>query len=148
MSQTASSQQFAKSVIQNIRLQRHLGLRTVISTQDPHVHPELLELASFIVMHRFDSPRWFNTFRKHVGFHNTSEGENTAKDRETSKLAASAFETIMNLNAGQALVYCPRLLTVDYREVDEKVVRLGTRLIRMQVRKRLTMDGGVTKTAL
>ncbi|KAF3217775.1 hypothetical protein TWF192_010913 [Orbilia oligospora] len=148
MSQTTSSQQFAKSVIQNIRLQRHLGLRTVISTQDPHVHPELLELASFIVMHRFDSPRWFNTLRKHVGFHNTSENGDTAEDIETSRQAASAFEMIMNLNAGQALVYCPRLMTVDYRQNNEKVVRLGTRLIRMQVRKRLTLDGGITKTAL
>ncbi|KAK6338575.1 hypothetical protein TWF730_002638 [Orbilia blumenaviensis] len=148
MSQTSSSQQFAKSVIQNIRLQRHLGLRTVISTQDPHVHPELLELSSFIIMHRFDSPRWFATLRKHVGFLNTTESGNSAEDREINEHAASAFETIMNLNAGQALVYCPRLMTVDYRGEQERVVRLGNRLISMQVRKRLTQDGGVTKTAL
>ncbi|KAK6517613.1 hypothetical protein TWF281_004262 [Arthrobotrys megalospora] len=148
MSQTASSQQFANSVIQNIRLQRHLGLRTVISTQDPHVHPELLELSSFIIMHRFDSPRWFSTLRKHVGFHNITETGNSTEDRETNEQAASAFEQIMSLNAGQALVYCPRLMTVDYRAGLEKVVRLGNKLIMMQVRKRLTFDGGVTKTAV
>ncbi|KAK6352035.1 hypothetical protein TWF718_005184 [Orbilia javanica] len=148
MSQTSSSQHFAKSVIQNIRLQRHLGVRTVISTQDPHVHPELLELASFIIMHRFDSPRWFSTLRKHVGFHNTREGGDSAEDRESREQAASAFEMIMNLNAGQALVYCPRLLTVDYRGGDQRVIRLGTRLIKMQVRKRLTLDGGVTRNAI
>ncbi|KAK6499524.1 hypothetical protein TWF506_004154 [Arthrobotrys conoides] len=148
MSQTASSQQFAKSVIQNIRLQRHLGLRTIISTQDPHVHPELLELASFIIMHRFDSPRWFNTLRKYVGFHNTVEGYDVAEELGTGGPAAESFNLIMSLNAGQALVYCPRLLTVDYREGKEMIVRLGTRLIVMQVRKRLTLDGGVTKNAL
>ncbi|KAF3113591.1 hypothetical protein TWF102_000246 [Orbilia oligospora] len=148
MSQSASSQQFANSVIQNIRLQRHLGVCTVISTQDPHIHPELLELSSFIVMHRFDSPRWFGTLRKHVGFYSTTEFGNSAEDRETDKNVANAFEQIMCLNAGQALVYYPRLMTVDHRGDFEKIVVLGAKLIKVQVRKRLTLDGGVTKTAL
>ncbi|EPS36678.1 hypothetical protein H072_9743 [Dactylellina haptotyla CBS 200.50] len=156
MSNRASSQRFAESIIQNIRLQRHLGLRTVISTQDPDVHSELLELSNFIIMHRFDSPRWLEVLKHHVGFGDNNllparaiEGGWGAWDEpvKTSK-PPGIFDEIMGLNPGEALLYCPQLVTVESQEGYEKTALLRNRMIKVLVRRRLTKDGGVTRTAL
>ncbi|KAK6360023.1 hypothetical protein TWF696_001143 [Orbilia brochopaga] len=149
MGNQTSSQEFANSVIQNIRLQRHLGLRTIISTQDPQVHPELLELASFVLMHRFDSPRWFATLRHHVGFdEKNNESASAEEQAEANKRAATAFDQIMRLNTGEAYLYCPQLVTVELRTWREEIARLGNRLLKVRVRRRLTKDGGVSKNVL
>ncbi|KAJ6260795.1 hypothetical protein Dda_5025 [Drechslerella dactyloides] len=144
-----SDTEFANSVIQNIRLQRHLGLRTIISTQDPQVHPELLELASFIIMHRFDSPRWFKTLRSHVGFDAENDTSASAEEEaEANRRATTAFEQIMCLNTGEAYLYCPQLATVEQRAYKQEIVRLGNKLLKVRIRKRLTKDGGVSKNVL
>ncbi|KAF3902071.1 hypothetical protein ABW21_db0200481 [Orbilia brochopaga] len=149
MGYQTSSQQFANSVIQNIRLQRHLGLRTIISTQDPQVHPELLELSSFILMHRFDSPRWFATLRNHVGFDGkNNESASNEDEAEVDREAATTFQQIMRLNTGEAYLYCPQLATVGQGVYGQEIARLGNKLLKVRIRRRLTKDGGVSKNVL
>ncbi|KAF3906730.1 hypothetical protein AA313_de0201735 [Arthrobotrys entomopaga] len=148
MTAKAASQKFAESVITNVRLYRHVGLRTIISTQDPDVHPQLLELSNFILMHRFDSPRWFEIIRKYVGFAVEQESDSRAETGSRKNQALKIFEQIMMLNPGEALLYCPRLVTTDGHRGDRQVAYLQNKLIKILVRRRLTKDGGVTRTAL
>lgn len=54
------------NLLATIRLQRHLGLRVVISTQEPTVSPKLLDLCSITIVHRFTSPDWMKTLRGHL----------------------------------------------------------------------------------
>ena len=54
------------NLLATIRLQRHLGLRVVISTQEPTVSPRLLDLCSITIVHRFTSPDWMRTLRGHL----------------------------------------------------------------------------------
>ncbi|EKM58858.1 uncharacterized protein PHACADRAFT_248957 [Phanerochaete carnosa HHB-10118-sp] len=50
-----------------IRQYRHLGMRVLVSTQEPTVVPaKLLALCSFIVAHRFQSPGWLRALMRHV----------------------------------------------------------------------------------
>ncbi|KAK6526610.1 hypothetical protein TWF694_005192 [Orbilia ellipsospora] len=147
MTTKAASQKFAESIIQNIRLQRHIGLRTIISTQDPDVHPQLLELSNFILMHRFDSPRWFEIIRKYVGFAVENQDSDAQSDIGSNRSqATSLFEEIMVLNPGEAMLYCPQLVTTE--SVGRQATLLKSRLLKILVRRRLTKDGGVTRTAL
>lgn len=49
-----------------IRLQRHLGARIIISTQEPTISPRLLDLCSVTIVHRFTSPDWLATLKQHL----------------------------------------------------------------------------------
>ncbi|KAK6507036.1 hypothetical protein TWF481_005489 [Arthrobotrys musiformis] len=147
---TAAVQRFAESIISNIRLQRHLGMRTIISTQDPFVHPELLELASMVVLHRFSSPRWFEFIKKHVGFDTTpsQEGESSPGgwDEENRKEEVGMFKKIANLNTGEAYVYCPQMLvaeTIGWGGATLK--KFGNVLFKMATRAKITVDGGASR---
>ena len=67
---------------------RHEGMRVAISTQSPKVlAPELLELVSLLLVHRFHSEDWFTYLKSKV------------------PLPAAGFETIRRLATGQALVF-------------------------------------------
>lgn len=47
------------NVVKIVRQMRHYGVSTIVSTQNPRVlHRELIELSSFVIMHRFSSPEW------------------------------------------------------------------------------------------
>ena len=48
-------------VVRIARQMRHYGMRLIVSTQNPEVlSKELLELSSFVLLHRFDSPGMLN----------------------------------------------------------------------------------------
>ncbi|KAF3937497.1 hypothetical protein ABW19_dt0201093 [Dactylella cylindrospora] len=144
MSGKTYCQRFSDSIIQNMRRQRHFGIRTIISTQDPQVHPELLELSNFIIMHRFDSPRWFDTLKHHVGFQGDSGDAKASWDEDKNARSSKAFENIMHLNTGEAYIYCPQMAMLEGGYWGEKVTKLGNRLLKIRVRRRLTADGGAS----
>ena len=50
----------------SIRIQRHKGVRVVISTQKPTISPDLIALCSITVIHRFTSPAWYAVLKKHI----------------------------------------------------------------------------------
>ena len=78
----------SRSIVDAVRLMRHEGLRVAISTQSPKVlAPELLELVSLLLVHRFHSEDWFTYLKSKV------------------PLPAGGFETIRGLATGQALVF-------------------------------------------
>ncbi|KNF06372.1 hypothetical protein PSTG_00255 [Puccinia striiformis f. sp. tritici PST-78] len=47
--------------------QQHFGTRTIISTQEPTVVPDaILDLVSFLVLHRFNSSTWIKHLSEDV----------------------------------------------------------------------------------
>jgi hypothetical protein len=52
--------------LSTIQLQRHLGARIIISTQEPSLSSALLDLSSVSIVHRFTSPEWLRTLRAHL----------------------------------------------------------------------------------
>jgi hypothetical protein len=62
MNDSGEASALTEQLLATIRLQRHLGARVVISTQEPTVSPRLLDLCSVTVVHRFTSPEVSVTF--------------------------------------------------------------------------------------
>jgi len=108
-----------------IRLQRHKGVRVVISTQEPTVSTDLIALCSVTVIHRFTSPAWYSALKKHIN----------AMDNDKEIL-----RQIESLETGEALVYAPN--AVMGREEDGTLVKLPGQLLKLNIRKRITKDGG------
>jgi len=145
----------AKTVVDVVRQMRHFGIRVAISTQSPLVLPaELLELVSVAVVHQFQSRDWLAYLGSKLPLRNKH------------------FREILTLEPGSALVYCSRTHTSprenasgdDFAgESDEDFDAQGQgpkseiasgpdfgesqmkpKLIRLQIRKRLTRDSGAS----
>lgn len=80
LSDSGHSSRLTDSLLSIIRQQRHLNARVVISTQEPTVVPsKFLELSSFIIAHRFSSPKWLKHLSEHVAAAETVRDEIFAK---------------------------------------------------------------------
>ncbi|KAK8043857.1 hypothetical protein PG994_012695 [Apiospora phragmitis] len=117
-----------------IRQQRHTGTRVIIATQEPTLAPELVDLANATFVHRFLSPAWYEVLKKHLaGAEKNDPGNNKV-----------LFETIVTLQTGEALLFCPTAqLGLDVS--DEGLVglkALGSHYTKLKIRKRTTVDGG------
>src|SRR5450432_131959 len=66
MNASAEANTLTGTLLSTIRLQRHLGARIVISTQEPTISPALLDLSSVTIVHRFTSPYWLRSLRQHL----------------------------------------------------------------------------------
>ena len=93
----------------------------------------MLDLASFIVCHRFTSPSWCSHLARHV-----SAGDNA----ET----AQWFQDVMLLATGQCVVFSPSALVMASN--DSSVRLLGRDYLKLRVRPRLTLDGGTSLLAV
>ena len=100
---------------------RHDGLRLLVSTQSPlALAPELLELTSLAVLHRFHSADWLAFLNKKL------------------PLAAGAFERVRALQPGTGLVYASRASLQPGAPPDSA-------LLQVKVRQRLSADRGSTR---
>ncbi|KAI9667623.1 MAG: hypothetical protein M1821_000440 [Bathelium mastoideum] len=109
-----------------IRMQRHYGARVVISTQEPVFLTELIALCSIAVVHRFSSPEWLNALKKHIPV----LGENKH----------NFLQEIESLRTGTALVYSSNAVLGKNENGD--LLKGTSRLLEVNVRKRVTADGG------
>ena len=128
---TDEAKGFTEELIRAIREQRHLATRVIIATQEPTLSTALLDLCNITIVHRFQSQAWYNTLKNHLAALNTkNEGD--------------VFERIVDLECGEALVFCP----TAYRDCEEeedgrlKPLRVKSENFKMRVRKRVTEDGG------
>ncbi|KAF7790865.1 hypothetical protein EIP86_001823 [Pleurotus ostreatoroseus] len=118
-----------------IRQQRHLGMRVIVSTQEPTVVPPiLLDLCSVAVLHRFSSPSWLAHVEKHV-----------AARMDTDE----AFDKIVQLQTGQAVVLAPSALQTvaeddGWHLSAKKLQQFGRRYAVIKTRQRVTRDGGAS----
>ena len=99
-------------------------------------------------VHRFSSPEWMFTLKKNLAgasdlvtavtsVGNTDSG--SVGDKKHHR-AARLFETIINLDVGESLLFAPSAVL----EVDEqgKKKKLGVGCVRFKTRSRLGADGG------
>lgn len=79
------------AIVNIARLMRHDGIRLVVGTQSPlALAPELLELVTVGVIHRFHSKDWFNYLKVKIPLEN------------------AAWDRILDLIPGEALVFASR----------------------------------------
>ncbi|KAH9938514.1 uncharacterized protein B0H18DRAFT_1091200 [Fomitopsis serialis] len=121
-----------------IRQQRHQAMRVVISTQEPTVVPPvLLDLCSITLLHRFSSPAWWEHITKHV-----------SADVDTKE----AFDKVVNLQTGQAILLAPSGLGMS-QDLSAKATagsatrtlrQFGRKCVLIKTRLRVTKDGGAS----
>ncbi|OCH90737.1 hypothetical protein OBBRIDRAFT_834829 [Obba rivulosa] len=129
-----------KALLSLVRQQRHLAMRVIISTQEPTVVPPvLLDLCNVAILHRFSSPAWWEHLVKHV----------------SAKLSDDAFDRLVKLTAGEALILAPSGMDVvkgDGKGGASKTAtvldRFGRRYLLVKTRKRVTADGGASLLVL
>ncbi|PLB49299.1 hypothetical protein P170DRAFT_408430 [Aspergillus steynii IBT 23096] len=148
MNSSAEASAFTKALLAVVRLQRHLGVRIIISTQEPTISTDLLNLCSVTIVHRFTSPEWFRILHHHLA--GASDNCFAAKsgalleDENEEEEAESLFTKIVRLTVGEALLFAPSAIvgTRVAKDGDVTVHRLGVRHLSVKVRARLTDDGG------
>ena len=119
----------SSAIVDTARLMRHDGMRLFVSTQSPNtLLPELLELVTVAVLHRFHSRDWHKYLSQKL------------------PLPDGSFEAIRELQPGAALVFATRAL-VDRGEAAGGEEDGGESLLaHVRVRQRLTADRGATRT--
>jgi hypothetical protein len=164
MGASPESQTLTNSLLETIRLQRHLGARVFISTQEPTISPKLLDLCSVTIVHRFTSPDWLVSLKNHLagvssastllkavdndesgGPVGTAEGLNPiVLDVENPALAL--FSRIVGLRVGEALLFAPSAVTGVVAKpgqlAEARLTRLSHGVLKVRVRNRITQDGG------
>jgi hypothetical protein len=107
-----------RTIVNCVRLMRHDGLRVVISSQSPlSLLPELLELVTVAVIHRFHSAAWFTHLCNKI------------------PLSAEVFDDVRLLDDGEAVVIAARQSIQDVSSITT---------FRLCVRPRFTRDLGAS----
>ncbi|CAN8099582.1 unnamed protein product [Discula destructiva] len=160
MNESAEAGTLTDQLLSTIRLQRHLGARVVISTQEPTISPNLLDLCSVTIVHRFTSPAWLQALQRHLAgvsavsrlLASVESGANGETDRLSHGMEAlgmedsgqgsamAVFAQIVRLRVGEALLFAPSAVL----EVDEglRARKLNHGVLKVRMRKRITADGG------
>ncbi|KAF2000365.1 hypothetical protein P154DRAFT_598783 [Amniculicola lignicola CBS 123094] len=146
--ESAAVSAFTGKLLKTIREQRHLGTRVVIATQEPTLNTKLLDLCSITMIHRCTSPAWFVVLKKHVAglFLDGSfmlKGESDGGEGLMESGDKAVFQRIVQLKLGESLLFCP---TAAIAVTDGTVRTMEDRFVRFMTRKRVTADGGVTRT--
>lgn len=157
MNESAEAETLTGTLLSTIRLQRHLGARIIICTQEPTISPALLDLCSVTIVHRFTSPEWMRSLKAHLAAVAPDMADQAldAGDRQGNLMrepAAGAknhsanfiFKKIVGLGVGEALIFSPSaMIDVDVASDGTwEYVRLNTGFLKVRVRTRLTTDGG------
>lgn len=101
-----------ETLLATVRLQRHLGTRVIISTEEPTISPKLLDLCSITIVHRFTSPEWFRSLRQHLaGANNLAQVVDEVHGRSTqSEFEQELLTQVLSLRTGEALLFSPSAL--------------------------------------
>jgi hypothetical protein len=158
MNSSSEATIFTDTMLSAVRLQRHLGVRIIISTQESTISTSLLNLCSITIVNRFTSPKWLHVIRHHLAAAAqdtiTSRGKLTSSQDRSSKdndAPATLFVQIVRLNVGEALLFTPSaIIGVDDGNDGDDIVfsRLGVDSLAITVRGRLTDDGGKSVLSL
>ncbi|KAI2464937.1 hypothetical protein F4781DRAFT_435952 [Annulohypoxylon bovei var. microspora] len=137
LAHSEDSKILANDLLSVIRLQRHTNTRVYVSTQEPTLWPEFMDLANATFVHHFSSPSWYEGLKKHLAGANKEDHG----DRN------SPFDTIIALRPGEVLLFCPTARvdveqTYDYRPKVTKP--LGNGYAKIKIRKRCFMYNNIT----
>ncbi|KAK8859447.1 hypothetical protein PGQ11_010181 [Apiospora arundinis] len=157
MGETAECVSLTNNLLSTIRLQRHLGVRIFISTQEPTISPKLLDLCSVTVVRRFNSPDWLRVLSDHLagissaakvakileGMEQHQIDSNLlgggGKEQDTNSgirgMALSSevpvlelFSRIVKIGTGEALVFSPSSIVGLEKDVGQGGIRRHRRL--------------------
>ena len=120
----------SRAIVDVARLMRHDGMRLAVSTQSPSaLAPELLELLTVAVLHRFHSRDWLAYLERKL------------------PLGEAAWRTLMGLRPGQALVFASQHAVRDapLSAGGAGGGGGGDHTFVLQVRPRLTADRGQSR---
>ncbi|KAH8586579.1 hypothetical protein B0O99DRAFT_656760 [Bisporella sp. PMI_857] len=162
MNSSAEATTLTITLLSTVRLQRHLGARIIISTQEPTISPAILDLSSMTIVHRFTSPDWLHSLKSHLAGasdlldqqptsnHTADAGSNELKVREKNGRARRIFNEVIRLRVGEALLFSPSAIVGWGPRLDSctEAERLGSGYLKIQVRARLTTDGGKSLIAI
>ncbi|KAG9241740.1 hypothetical protein BJ878DRAFT_557412 [Calycina marina] len=140
LTSTDDADKLTDTLLCSVRMQRHLGTRVFISTQEPTVSTALLSLCTITIVHRFSSPAWLQVLKSHLAGIDTSQRQDNGE-----KMKQDVFKEIVNLRTGEALCFAPTAMVGGGKEVEET---LGAKYLKIKIRKRLTKDGGESVQAL
>lgn len=138
MTGTSGANALTDNLLSIIRQQRHLATRVIISTQEPTISPSLLELCNMTIVHRFSSPKWLQALGAHIAAVARKCGEGDDQRR-------GLLKQILELNVGEALLFCPSAMLRSAQGIQRDSLAmetLGTGYLKIQVRQRVTADGG------
>lgn len=95
------------------------------------VPPVLLDLCTVSILHRFSSPAWWEHLSHHVS---------------ADFSGADAFDKVVKLQTGEAIVLAPSALGVfnDENGEHKALGQFGRRYMVMKTRRRVTADGGAS----
>lgn len=146
MTGSPESSVLTNTLLSTVRLQRHLGVRVFVSTQEPTIAPAFLDLCSVTIIHRFSSPAWLQALAAHVALMQRQEpSEGGAQDgqanghRETPK---EIFDKIVSFRTGEALLFAPSAMAAIGGLGRSSTTESSGSYIRIKVRARLSEDGG------
>lgn len=145
MNAGAEASTLTNTLLSSIRLQRHLGTRVFISTQEPTISPKLLDLCSITIVHRFTSPDWLRCLRLHLAALSDHDDD---PSQSAKVLMTNIFNQIVKLRVGEALLFAPSaIIGVEKKQNEDGVEetemkRLGMGYLKIKIRARVTSDGG------
>ena len=146
MTGSPESSVLTNTLLSTVRLQRHLGARVFVSTQEPTIAPAFLDLCSVTIIHRFSSPAWLQALAAHVALMQRQEqsesdpqGGQANGHRETPK---EIFEKIISLGTGEALLFAPGAMAATGGLSRSSTAEFSVSYVRIKVRARLSEDGG------
>ncbi|CAI7609417.1 unnamed protein product [Penicillium viridicatum] len=150
MKDSIEARGFTDTLLSTVRLQRHLGARILISTQEPTISSDLLSLCSVTIVHRFSSPAWVRALQAHVAAAALGvqlDREASAYDDDHSENPSvskkfALFHQIVHLRVGEALLFSPSAISGGASEGSLALRTLGSGYMVIKVRDRLTKDGG------
>jgi hypothetical protein len=151
MNAGAEASTLTNTLLSTIRLQRHLGTRVFISTQEPTISPKLLDLCSITIVHRFTSPEWLRCLRSHLAALSDHDDDSS---QSSKVLMINTFNQIVRLRVGEALIFAPSAIIGVEKKQNENGVeepemkRLGMGYLKIKVRARVTLDGGKSVFAM
>lgn len=151
MNASSEASTLTETLLATVRLQRHLGARIIISTQEPTVSPKLLDLSSVTIVHRFTSPGWLRTLEDHLAgaaskLLTIEEDEEEVSGNQS--VAKRVFGEIVKLRVGEALLFSPSAVVGVDGLGKKGLRRLGATFLKIRVRSRLTTDGGKSVMAI
>ena len=113
--------ELSETIIEIARQMRHHGISLAVSTQSPQNLPaELFDLATATFLHRFQSKMWASSLSSRL------------------PISASDAEAFPYLDTG-----CPLVHSVYWSDIETNRQQIR----KVQIRQRITVDGGVTKSA-
>ncbi|KAI9454617.1 hypothetical protein F5148DRAFT_1229087 [Russula earlei] len=143
LSEANASTGLTQTLLSLVRQQRHLSMRVIVSTQEPTVLPSaFLALCSVMILHRFASPSWWEHLKKHISAKMSSD---------------DAFDRVVKLKTGDALISCPTGLYASRTKGSEesgtdgsstRLMHFSRNFIVVRTRKRVTADGGASLLAV